>query len=368
MEDKEPEIVEAVVRACRLLQAFNFPEEVVTLRQLVERTGLSKTTCFRLSQSLVKGGLIERVSKGAYRSQIQPLTRSNFKLGFAAQTTDSEFSRDVSQSIQRVAAREHIQLIAVDNRYSPKTALRNADLLIKEGVNLVLEFQTYEHVAPIISSKFIEANIPVVAIEIPHPGAVYFGADNYRAGLIGGQALGRWARENWNGEVEALLLLELPIAGPLPQLRISGMVAGLSEALPGIDTRSMVHLNGKGEFEHSLDVVRRYLRQTQPKRTLVAAVNDPSALGALRAFEEAGRNHLCAVMGQNAIREAREELRRPSTRLIGSVAYFPERYGEELIPLALAILQKKQVPASVFVKHQLITSRNVGLIYPIQTE
>ena len=77
----------------------------------------------------------------------------------------------------------------MDNRYSPKTALRNADLLIREGVNLVLEFQTYEHVAPIISSKFIEANIPVVAIEIPHPGAVYFGADNYRAGLIGGLLL-----------------------------------------------------------------------------------------------------------------------------------------------------------------------------------
>jgi len=350
------------------MQAFNFPEEVVTLSQLVERTGLSKTTCFRLSQSLVKGGLIERVGKGAYRSQIRPLMRSSFKLGFAAQTTDSEFSRDVSQSIQRVAAREHIQLIAVDNRYSPKTALRNADLLIKEGVNLVLEFQTYEHVAPIISSKFVEANIPVVAIEIPHPGAVYFGADNYRAGLIGGQALGRWAKENWNGEVEALLLLELPIAGPLPQLRISGAVAGLSEALPGIDPRSMVHLNGRGEFEHSLNVVRRYLRQTPPKRTLVAAVNDPSALGALRAFEEAGRSHLCAVMGQNAIREAREELRRPGTRLIGSVAYFPERYGEELIPLALAILQKKQAPSSVFVKHQLITPRNVGLIYPAQTD
>src|SRR2546426_2745964 len=365
---KEPETVEAVVRACRLLQAFNFPEEVVTLKQLVDRTGLSKTTCFRLSKSLVKGGLIERVSKGAYRSQIQPLTRSSFKLGFAAQTTDSEFSRDVSQSIHRVAAREHIQLIAVDNRYSPKTALRNADLLIKEGVNLVLEFQTYEHVAPIISSKFIEANIPVVAIEIPHPGAIFFGADNYRAGMIGGRALGRWAKENWNGNVEALLLLELPIAGPLPQLRITGTVAGLTQVLPGIETHSMIHLDGKGEFEHSLDAVRKYLRRTPPRSTLVAAVNDPMALGALRAFEEAGRSHLCAVMSQNAIRAAREELRRPGTRLIGSVAYFPERYGEELMPLALAILQKKPVPSSVFVKHELITPKNVGLIYPMQTE
>jgi ribose transport system substrate-binding protein len=187
---KEPEIVEAVVRACRLLHAF-YPSEVLTLGQMVERTGLSKTTCFRLLRSLIKGGMVEQVGKGTYRSSIQPLTSPPFTIGFAAQTTDSEFSRDVSHSVQRVADRERIRLIAVNNRYSPKTALRNADLLIKEGVNLVLEFQTYEHVAPIISSKFLEAQIPVIAIEIPHPGAVYFGADNYQAGLIGGRALGR---------------------------------------------------------------------------------------------------------------------------------------------------------------------------------
>ena len=149
---------------------------------------------------------------------------------------------------------------------------------------------------------------------------------------------------------------------------ITGTVAGLQETLPGINPRLMTHLDGKGEFEKSLDVVRRYLRRTTAKRTLIAAVNDPSALGALRAFEEAGRGHLCAVIGQNATRVAREELRRPQTRLIGSVAYFPERYGDELIPLALAILQKKPVPASVFVKHQLITAKNVSLIYPAQTE
>jgi ribose transport system substrate-binding protein len=368
MSRESSNIVESVVRACRLWQTFYHPEEVLTLGQLVERSGLSKTTCFRLLQSLVQGGMIERVGKGAYRSRVPPLAKPAFKLGFAAQTTDSEFSRDVNDSVHRVASREHIQLIAVNNRYSAKTALHNADLLIKEGVNLVLEFQTYEHVAPIISSKFLEANIPVIAIEIPHPGAVFFGADNYRAGMIGGRALGRWAKEHWAGNVEVLLLLELPIAGPLPQLRITGTVAGLTQVLPTFDTRSVMHLDGKGEFEHSLDAVRKYLRRTPPRRTLVAAVNDPMALGALRAFEEAGRSHLCAVMGQNAIRAAREELRRPGTRLIGSVAYFPERYGEELVPLALAILQKKPVPSSVFVKHDLITPKNVGLVYPAQTE
>ncbi len=363
----EPETAEAVVRACRILRAFQ-PHEVLTLGQVVERVELSKTTCFRLLQSLLKGGMIERVSKGAYRSCIQIITASMYTIGFAAQSTDSEFSQDVSQSLHRVAEREQIRLIAVNNNYSPKTALRNADLLIKEGVNLVLEFQAYEHVAPIISSKFVEANIPVIAIEIPHPGATYFGADSYQAGVIGGRALGRWAKENWDGKVEEVLLLELPLAGSLPQLRITGALAGLHQTLPGMAMTTITHLEVKGDFEHSLDVVRRHLRRTGARRTLVATVNDPSALGALRAFEESGRVNECAVIGQNATRAARDELRRPGTRLIGSVGYFPERYGEELIPLALAILQKKPTPSAVFVKHQLITPKNVGLIYPPETD
>jgi len=70
-------------------------------------------------------------------------------------------------------------------------------------------------------------------------------------------------------------------------------------------------------------------------------------------------------MGQNATADARNELRRSGTRLIGSVAYFPERYGDELIPLALGILKKKPEPPAVFVKHQLITPKNVGLVYPL---
>jgi ribose transport system substrate-binding protein len=97
---------------------------------------------------------------------------------------------------------------------------------------------------------------------------------------------------------------------------------------------------------------------------LVGAINDTSALGALRAFQEAGRSDSCVVVGHNASPEGRMELRQPRTRFIGSVAYFAERYGEELIKVSLDILNRRPVPPAVFVKHQLVTSENVDHIYP----
>ena len=77
---------------------------------------------------------------------------------------------------------------------------------MREKVDLVIEFQTDEHVAPIVAAKYREANIPLIAIEVPHPGATYFGANNYEAGLIGGRHLGRWAKQHWHGDVDEIVL------------------------------------------------------------------------------------------------------------------------------------------------------------------
>ncbi len=355
---------QTVLRACEVLKAFLTPGEELGLGDVVNRTKLPKTTVFRLLRTLIHGGLLERTGAGIYRNRFNPLQTRPFRIGFAAQG-DSEFSRTVMRSMETAAAREHVQLITLNNRYSAKEALRNADLFIKEQVDLVLEFQTYDRVASLIASKFLEANTPVIAIEVPHPGATYFGANNYKAGVIGGKALGRWAKENWGGKVDRVLSIELPIAGSLLELRITGVIDGLRTELPEVANVPVIHLNGRGDFEQVLDVIRQYLRRSPTCRTLIGTVNDVCALAAVRAFEDAGVSEKCAIVGQNAIRDSRKELRRPGTRLIGTVAYFPERYGDEVIPLALGILSNKSMPTTVFVKHQLITPRNVDLIYPL---
>jgi len=46
-----------------------------------------------------------------------------------------------------------IELICVDNRYSAKIAQRSADLLVREKVDLAIEFQTDEEVAPIVAAS-----------------------------------------------------------------------------------------------------------------------------------------------------------------------------------------------------------------------
>src|SRR5581483_3025135 len=135
--------VQSVLRACDILKSFRHESETLLLSDVMDRAGLCKTTAFRLLQTLVKAGLVEQVGKGSYRSRFQPMSSRPVRMGFASQT-DSEFCRQVTESLKRAAAAHGVHLITVNNRYSAREALRNADLLIREQVELVLEFQTYE--------------------------------------------------------------------------------------------------------------------------------------------------------------------------------------------------------------------------------
>jgi ribose transport system substrate-binding protein len=361
---RDPYLVKSVVHASQLLSAFRTAGEALPLREIAGRSGLPKSMAFRLLYTLERCGMVAKVSENLYRSHVRPFKQRPYRIGYAAQGTDYLFSKEVSVGLQRAAAAQGVELICVDNKYNAKVAQRNAEILVREKVDLVIEFQTDEHVAASVASKYREANIPLIALEVPHPGGTYFGANNYEAGLIGGRHLGRWGKEEWQGDVDEIVMVALDRAGSLPRMRLSGMLVGMKEILPTLENCRVTYVDGDGKLGESFEAVRRHLRTTKARRILVGAINDPSALGALRAFQEAGRTDGCAVMGHNASPEGRAELRDPNTRLIGSVAYFPEKYGAEIVSLALDILHRRPVPPAVFVKHLLVTRDNVDHLYP----
>jgi ribose transport system substrate-binding protein len=357
-------VVKSLVHATQVLWAFQSPGEVLRLRDVMDRTRFGKGMCFRLLYTLHHCGFVDKVDGNRYRLVSEVRRRRRYRIGYAAQGQDSSFSREVHAGLLRAAEREEIELIVVDNRYQAKVAVRNAEHLLRENVDLVIEFQTDEAVAPAIASKYLEANIPLIAIDIPHPSATYFGANNYAAGLMAGRHLGTWARQHWAGEVDEVLLLELARAGSLLRARMRGVVAGIKETLREVEGRPFVSLDGDGQFKTSLERVRKHLRESKTRHVLVGAANDPSALGAARAFQEVGRATTCAIVGQNAEPDVRVELREPRSPLVGSVGYFPEKYGDGLLRLALDILGGKPVPPAVFVRHHLITPDNVDHFYP----
>jgi ribose transport system substrate-binding protein len=353
--------LETVTRACTILREFEDDQQMLSLNDIVKRTGLERTICFRLLHTLEQERFLRRVAGRRYACNIRLLTQKRFRIAYASQTVDS-FSNAVGQGLRWAASEHQVDLVEIGNHYSAKTALRNAETLIKQRVDLVIEFQVYYRIGAQLSHLFEEAGIPVIALEIPQPGATFFGVDNYKVGVLAGKALQQAAQRYWKGSFEELLLLEVEIAGSLPHLRLSGAQSVLSKA-PSNPFR-ITHLESRGEFLRSFELTRRHLQTSPRRRTLITGINDFAVLGALRAFDEAGRRDQCLAVGLAAIPEARQELRLPGTRLVASVGFFPERYGTTLLRLALDVLQHKSLPPAVYAPVELITPQNVDRFYP----
>lgn len=96
---------------------------------------------------------------------------------------------------------------------------------------------------------------------------------------------------------------------------------------------------------------------------MISGLNDQAALGALQAVRAAGREPDVALVGQNASEEGRRELRNPRSRFVASIAYFPERYGSQVIRLAQSILNREPVPPAVYTEHIVLDRSNLDRYY-----
>jgi len=79
---------------------------------------------------------------------------------------------------------------------------------------------------------------------------------------------------------------------------------------------------------------------------LIAAINDISALGALRAVPQMERECLTAIVGYdlNPAERVLTELREVNSPLIATICVFAEAYGSKIIPIILRWLRNEPVP------------------------
>jgi ribose transport system substrate-binding protein len=357
--------VEVLGKGLDILDVLRASRTELRLTDVAEKVGLDLSTTFRLLHTLKVRGYVRRDKKT--KGYLHSLGYRAYRIGYAQLSSDQPFVQKVTQGLVDAALRSGIELLITDNRESSEQAIQSAAELIAERVDFVIEYQFHSRVAPVLANMFRTAGIPTLAIDVPMPNAIYFGADNYAVGNVGGEALAHYARDQWRGQVDRILLLESAEAGPATQLRTIGSLDGIRSVLPDVHEKSVFHKNGKGTEAGGYRATQSVLQSLgKSERLLIAAPNDNCARGAIRSIREAGRESFTAIMAQGwgPDEELAAELRKPGTPLIGAVAYFPENYGSKILPLVLQCLNGQPVPPASYTDHKLMMRD--GLSVPVQ--
>jgi ribose transport system substrate-binding protein len=351
-------LIPILSKALDVLELLEQSHAPVTLEDVYQKTQISKTSVYRILKTLVHRGYVAQAQNGLYRLVSRP---RRLRFGFAAQSGEMPFSVAVAHSITQAAAAAGVELLLLDNRYDPDIAIQNAEDFVAKRVDLVLEFQVEERVAPRVAHIFKKADIPLVAIDVPHPNATYFGVDNFDVGYEAGTLLAQHALRKWKGKVDWILGIGFSEAGSFVEARVTGAFDGIRERLPDLPGDRFLRLEGRGMRQPSQLAVADFLRgQRKGQRILVAAATDSSALGVLEAARQADREQEFAIAGQDCIPEILEEMRSGKSAIIGSISHEADSYGPRLIQLGIALLRGYTVPPYNYVRHRVVTPENLG--------
>ncbi len=359
-------LIPVLSKALDILELLQKEPHPVALESIYQRTNISKTTVYRILKTFVHRGYLSQSQDGLYRLITRP---KKVRFGFGKQGEQMPFSEAVAASLRDAASQAGVDLLILDNRYDPVEAVKIAEEFVKNAVDLAIEFQIDQNVAPIIADKIAGAGIPLIAVDIPHPHATYFGVDNYRVGMEAGELLADHAIECWESRVDWVLGLDIEDAGPMVQSRITGAFQGIRSKLPDLPVESYVRIDGRGMHDKSYKLVTEFLnRHPKDRHILIGAATDTSALGALEAVRNLRRDRHVAIVGQDCIPEAMEEMRKARSPLIGSVSHEAASYGPRLIQLGLAILRAQTVPPYNFVDHKMVTAKSLREVEVLEPE
>jgi ribose transport system substrate-binding protein len=350
-------LIPILSKALDVIELLEESHAPVALEDVYQKTQISKTSVYRILKTLVHRGYVAQAQNGLYRLVSRP---RRLRFGFAAQSAEMPFSVAVAQSVTAAAAATGVELLMLDNRYDPDMAIQNAEEFVAKRVDLVLEFQVEEHVAPRVAHIFKKADIPLIAIDVPHPNATYFGVDNFEVGYEAGVLLAQHAQRKWKSKVDWVLGVGFAEAGSFVQSRITGAFEGIRERLAEIPADRYLQVEGRGMRQQSKLAAVEFLRKRRKgEHILVAASTDSSALGVLDAVREAGRESDFAIVGQDCIPEALAEMRQGSSALIGSISHEVETYGPRLIQLGIALLRGHVVSPYNYVRHKTVTQETL---------
>lgn len=294
--------------------------------------------------------------------QAEPGSGKGITIGFTQLSLASGFPQDVQKGVEEQAKRAGAELITCDSKMDAAKALDCANLFKTRGAQGLITFQADTNAAPRICAA--GPAVPVLAVDISQKPCEtsFVGAANTYAGQLIGYELGKHFKEKFDCKYDAFVSLEALQVGEVNEQRMGGIRQGFASVCGEVRNLRKLDAGGAGG-----DVAQKLMTDTLTAlpgqhHIILVGINEDGILGALAAARAQNRTNDLYLGVQNFNPKNCVIYQHPNW--IGSVAYFPERYGEILVPNLIKAIKGEKLPAQLLVPHLVINKANAKQNYP----
>lgn len=272
-------------------------------------------------------------------------------IGLMVQDLSNPFFQAMAEGVTSRADELGASVNVQDGRQDLAAQNEQIDAFIQQGIDvLLLNAVDSEGIGPAVS-RAKDAGMVVVAVDVTAKGAdATVTLDNTEAGELACEYLA----EEIGGSGDIIIVDGRPISS------IQDRVAGCDRALERYpEIRVVAQQNGDNGRALALDLTTDMIT-ANPGIVGIFGVNDPTALGANLAAQQAGFSDL-VIVGVDASPEGVSELEIDGSMFSGTPAQDPNSQGSIALDMAVSLMAGETLEDDlVLVPTELITRENVA--------
>ena len=307
-----------------------------------------------------------RAIAGDYEAVIRPATQ-RWKIGHADGLAGIPFTDSVTDSIYEVADAMGVDIVFCDNAYDQEKTVECANLIVAQEADGVIFANWIAGTEELIAGIYIDNGLPCITWDGPHPGCKNFGPDNFHAAREAGRYLASFAIEQGWDPAETELVVLWTAGVQVMGERRDGSIAGVLESFAIPEENIHVDIPHQALDDVFPLVTDWATANPDAKNVLCFGHSDQPGVDCALALEQAGFLGRAAAVGLGASDEALVDLRERTDEesvFKATISYFPERYGQYLVPAVVDMLEGRIVPDRVIPSVSPVTRDNVQELYP----
>jgi len=275
------------------------------------------------------------------------------KIGFSALTLTNPFFQIIGETMVAAGQKQGYDVIVVSGEQDVNRQTAQIEDFIVQGVSAIVLNPCDSKAIGTAIRKANDAGIPVFTNDIKYDGTdgkvvCHIATDNFQGGKLAGEAMVKLIGET-GGKVAVIDYPDVESC----QLRVRGFREVLDTHNAKSDSAKIeivTVLNGKGAREAGHAASRDAI-QAHPDLAALFAINDPSALGARVALEEAGKADQVSIIGFDGAIEGKEAILKGD--IVCDPIQFPETMGQTTIQMIGKYFEGEDVPAEILIPSAL---------------
>ena len=289
----------------------------------------NKRVLAALGAALIAGGLVAGPA-GAQEKKV--------RVAFANFNDEHSFGAIVLRGVQAAAKqRPDIEMIYYDNKSDAARSVENARAAAVVKPDVYIGYNVNPATNPQIGRVLKDAGIPILSVQTRVPDTPIFAVDNAKSGYEACRGLSQEAKKRWGPKPPVIFLLPYPEGGPLFLERTDNCKKAIAEAFPGAPIQEQSTKNDAG---HARAVTTDTLTRNAGQKVMIWAHVDSMAIAALTAARNANREGDVLVSATGGEAAVLPEIRKPNGVYVGTFSFFPERWGQDILELAVKVARK----------------------------